>query len=193
MSNREKTYTTETAAFLTMANRGGFVVLDTETTGLERGEICQIAIVDVDGKILLDSFVRPMDGIPNTHIHGISDADVSDAPRWYQIAPTVENILRGRDLIVYNAVYDRKMMHQSAEACQMPKTEWKEVAHWWCAMLAYAEVYGDWNDYRNSYRWQKLTDAMRQQKLNISAAHTALGDALMTLELVKKFRVGEFE
>lgn len=195
-SNPKRTYTTETETFLTMAKRGDFVVLDTETTGLERGEIIQIAIVDAHGKVWLDTFVKPMNGIPNTHIHGIDDSDVADAPSWALIAPAVRDIVRGRDLIVYNAVYDRKMMHQSAEACQMPKTEWKEVAHWYCAMLAYAEVYGDWNDYRQSYAWQKLTVATQQQGLNISAAHTALGDALMTLALVKKLaslHKGEFE
>jgi len=180
-----RTYSAQTSEFLAMARRGDYLVLDTETTGLERGEIIQIAIVDFHGKVLLDSYVRPMDGIPNTHIHGIDDTDVSDAPRWYQIAQQVQDILRGRDLIVYNAVYDRKMMHQSAEACQMPKTEWKEICNWYCAMLAYAEIYGDWNEYRQSYRWQKLTYAMDMQKLKISAAHTALGDALMTLALVK--------
>lgn len=186
MTSKERTYTAETTAFLEMVKRGDFLVLDTETTGLDRGEIIQIAIVDCKGNVLLDSLVHPVKSIPNTDIRGISDADVANAPRWTEIAPTVESLVRGRDLIVYNAVYDRKMMHQSNEASLLPKVAWKEITNWHCAMLAYAEIYGDWNDYHHSYRWQRLTDAVIQQGLNVSNAHTALGDAMMTLELVKK-------
>lgn len=41
-------------------NNTPFLVLDTQTTGLhERAEICQIAIVDRDGRVPLDQLVKP--------------------------------------------------------------------------------------------------------------------------------------
>jgi DNA polymerase-3 subunit epsilon len=60
-------------------------------------------------------------------------------------------------------------------------------------MQQYAIFYGDWNDWHQSYRWQRLTSACAQQGIDqskISApAHSALGDCLRTLELLKVMAV----
>lgn len=175
-------------AFKALIQSGDYLVLDTETTGLHDGEIVQIAIIDSAGNVLLDTLVRPRFPIPPdaTRIHGITNAMVVSAPTWTQVSPQILNLLYGRDLIVYNAVYDRKMMHQSAEKAGLPKIEWKEITRWHCAMEAFAEVYGDWNDYRQSYRWQKLTTAAAYYGLSVQDAHSALGDCLMTLAVIKK-------
>lgn len=167
--------------------RGNFLVLDTETTGLERGEIVQIAVIDPDGKPLLYSYVKPAFDIPHdaTRVHGITDAHVMGAPSWAQISAALLDIVRGRELVIYNAVYDRKMMHQSAERAGIPKTDWKTVAPNHCAMLAYAEFIGAWNDYRGSYRWHKLTDAALACDVPVAAAHDALGDCMMTLGVIR--------
>jgi DNA polymerase III epsilon subunit-like protein len=173
-------------AFQTMIQRGDFVVLDTETTGLQRGEIVQIALVDAQGKMLLDSLVKPLSRIPReaTAIHHITDSMVNDAPPWAEVSPQVEKLLRGRDVIVYNASFDRKMMHQSAEAAGLPKVDWKLFSQWWCAMEAFAEVYGQPGGYGRGYRWQKLSTAARYYRIPVVDAHSALGDALLTLKVV---------
>ncbi len=174
-------------AFKTMAQDGNYVVLDTETTGLERGEIVQIAIVGADGAVLLDTLVKPVNAIPQevTAIHGITDEDVADAPTWAEVTLDVQRILTGRNVVIYNAVYDRKMMHQSAEAAGSPPIVWKELAHFWCAMEAFAEIFADWNDYRQSYRWQKLSKAAECYAVKEGGAHSALGDSLTTLAVVR--------
>jgi len=175
-------------AFKALIRRGDYLVLDTETTGLERGEICQIAIIDASGKTLLNSLVRTINPIPAdaSKIHHIYDNDVISAPSWADITPMVQELLTGRDVVIYNAVYDRKMMHQSAEAAGLPKVDWKTRTRFWDAMEAFAEVYGDWNAYRGNYRWQKLVTAAAYYDLRVQDAHSALGDCLMTLALVKK-------
>lgn len=167
--------------------RRNFVILDTETTGLDRGEVVQIAIIGMNGETLLDTLVKPKLSIPYDaqRIHGITDETVAKAPRWDEIAPQVQAIINGKDLLVYNAIYDRKMMHQSGETAGMTKIEWREIATWVCVMEAYAEFHGDWNAYRGNYRWQKLTDAAWRLGLERKNAHSALGDCLMTLGVVK--------
>jgi DNA polymerase III subunit epsilon len=173
--------------FVEMARQNKFLVLDTETTGLNDGEVCQIAIINQDGEVLLNSHVKTVYPIPAdaSRIHGITDDTVKDAPTWAEIAPRVREIIQGQDLIVYNAVYDRKMMHKSAEYAAIEKIEWKEVARWWCAMTAYAEFHGDWNDYRGNYRWQKLATAAARFGVSSDGWHDALADVRMTLGVVK--------
>ncbi len=182
------------SSFIDMASKSDFLVLDTETTGLHQGEIVQVAIIDSAGTVLLDRLVRPFFPIPAdaTRTHGIQDSMVVDEDTWPDIVPLIQEIISGRDLVVYNAVYDRKMFHQSGEAAGMDHIEWTGIARWWCAMEAYAEFYGDWNSYRRSYTWQSLTKACRQQKIEVSNAHNALGDCLMTLEVVKKMMTATF-
>lgn len=173
--------------FVKMASTSPYVILDTETTGLHQGEIVSIALVSHTGETLLNSFVKPVNGIPAdaTRIHGITLETVKDAPSWGDLAPQVLDILRGQNVVVYNATYDRKMMHQSAEAVGMAKIDWKQECAWYCAMLAYAEHYGDWNDYHGNYRWQKLSTAAHAEGVIVENAHNALGDCLMTLGVVR--------
>lgn len=167
---------------------GDYVVLDTETTGLDRtAEVVQIAVVNSAGTVLMDTLVRPVKPIPvaATRIHGITNEMVATAPCFGEIMLQLTKILAGRNVIVYNAVYDRKMLHQSAEATVIQKVEWKEVATWYCAMEAFAEIYGEWNSYRESYVWQKLSTAARYYSIPVQDAHSALGDCLATLAVCK--------
>lgn len=186
----------ETRAFIDMAAKQDYIILDTETTGLDqRAEICQIAIIDSAGNTLLDTLVRPVRGIPYDaeRIHGITDEMVQDAPIWPSLIPQIDAIVRGRNIIVYNAIYDRSMFHRSSEAHALPKTEWRDIAAWHCAMLAFSEIYGEWNDYHGNYRWQKLTTAARYYSLPVVNAHSALGDCLMTLGVVRALSSGEYK
>jgi DNA polymerase-3 subunit epsilon len=47
-------------------------------------------------------------------------------------------------------------------------------------MLQYAEWFGEWNSYHQSFRWQKLQ----------GGDHSALGDCFATLELIKRMADG---
>jgi DNA polymerase III subunit epsilon len=108
--------------FVSMIQGDDYLVLDTETTGLHDGEIVQIAIINQSGDVLLDTFVKPVYTIPAdaTRIHGITDAMVKDAPGWADVLPVVYTLLNGKHVVIYNAVYDRKMMHQSSEKAGVP-------------------------------------------------------------------------
>jgi DNA polymerase-3 subunit epsilon len=167
--------------------RRDFLVLDTETTGLDNGaEIVQIAIIDAAGETLLDTLVKPVGNIPPaaSNVHGITAGQVAAAPIWPELAPAIRRLLRGRDVIIYNAEYDVRMLNQST-------TRWNGVFDWntlctyHCAMLAFSERRGVWSDYHSNYRWWKLTDAAAHMGIPVHLAHTALGDALMTLLLVQ--------
>ena len=165
-----------------------FLVLDTETTGLGNdAEICQIAIIDQDGIALLNRLVKPTVSIPPdaSAIHGITNADVANAPTFDRVVNLIHDLLDGQDVVIYNASYDLRMLRQSAKACGF-NIDLTENARFYCAMEKFAEVYGDWNEYRQSYRWQKLSTAAAYYGVAVVAAHDALGDCFMTLGVVKK-------
>jgi DNA polymerase III epsilon subunit-like protein len=172
---------------------GNFVVLDTETTGLDyRAEIVSIAVISSKGETIINTLLKPSRPIPPdaTRIHGITDNDVADAPTFPDILPQLTPILTGTNVVVYNATYDRKLLHQSAEGWNVPKTDWKTLSPWHCAMQVFAEIYGDWNDWHQSYRWQRLSTACQYYKIPVVGAHGALADCLMTLEVCKKIAEG---
>ncbi|MBL3664558.1 3'-5' exonuclease [Streptomyces sp. M2CJ-2] len=142
------------------------VVLDTETTGLHDGaRIVEIAVLGVDGSVLLDSLVNPGDPIPAdaTRIHGITNDTVKDAPSFSSLLVPLTEALHGRKVVIYNRDFDKRRLaielhhHYSARHVNLEKPRhgrrrihpaaraWL-AAHTWedCAMEAYAEWYGDW-------------------------------------------------
>lgn len=134
--------------------------------------------------MIFDSLVKPNQPIPAeaTAIHGITNDMVATAPSWLDIHERVAEILARKPLVIYNADYDLRLMAQTAEQYELSPIETEAG----CAMLAYAEFYGDWNGYKGSYRWQKLTNAAAQQGVKVDGqAHRALADVKMTLGVIK--------
>jgi DNA polymerase III subunit epsilon len=168
--------------------RNNFVVLDTETTGLDSSaEIIEIAIIDASGATLINTRVKALNPIPPgaSNVHGIYAKDLVDAPLWIEVREKCMALMNGKDVIIYNRDYDTKLLRYTDAHNGIKENAWKNI-EFWCAMLAYAEHRGEWNSYRNSPKWHKLDAAMIQQKLKVDNAHAALGDCLMTLALMNK-------
>ena len=150
------------------------IYLDLETTGLNYDdEILQIAIIDDDANVLLNSYVKPIyhkEWKEAEYIHGITPEDVSDAPSIIDLMPKIKAIIKDKKLVIYNADYDTSYLRNAHDLAT-------EVV---CCMLLFAEEYGDWNDYFRNYKWQKLSKASRYVKHNLEQAHDALSDVLAT-------------
>jgi DNA polymerase III subunit epsilon len=163
-----------------------FYVLDTETTGVKSfDQICQIGIIDKYGKVVLDTLVKPTRRIPSgaSAVHGISNEMVADAPTFMDIYTSISSLLAGSVLIAYNMDFDWKMLQQSVAVYQLPMFKVKQQD---CAMKQYAKYRGLWNAKYRSYRNFKLSDAAAHEEIIVANAHSAVGDIIMTLELIKK-------
>ena len=162
-----------------------FYVLDTETTGLgEDAEIVQIGIVDAAGDTLMNQLVKPSHPIPlgATRIHGISDADVVDAPAFMRLYIRLSSLLAGEVVVGYNMDFDWRMLRQNAARYGLPEIR---VSKRDCAMKQYAKFHGKRGAGGRGYVWQKLGVAAKHEGIPPEKTHDALHDARLTLALLR--------
>ena len=170
------------------SNPSRTIVFDTETTGLNawdfNDEILQISIIDGEGNILLNSYVKPClhESWDNaTQINGITPEMVRDAPRPEDLIPVVKGIFASADtLIAYNIDFDLGFLDQW-EICPAEGQKVIDV------MEEFAEVYGEYNEYYGNYKWQKLTTAADYYGYRYDA-HDSLEDVRATLYVYRKMR-----
>ena len=171
-----------------LLTRSNWVILDTETTGLDgTAQAIQIAVVQPDGSPALDTLVRPIGRIPRDAIaiHGITDEMVAGAPTYPEIHPLLQDVVRGRTIIAYNAAFDRRILQQTARLHRVAALE----ATWQCAMEQYARFVGQWSGQHGGYAWQKLPRRPEQ----IGRKHQALDDCRITLDLIQRMATGTID
>lgn len=165
--------------------RSDWVVLDTETTGLDgTAQAIQIAVVRPDGTAALDTLVRPIGRIPidSIAIHGITDEMVAGAPSYREVHPLLQNVVRDRIVIAYNAAFDRRILQQTARIHQTEQLS----ATWQCAMEQYSRYVGQWSGRRGGYSWQRLPRPSEYR----GRKHQAIDDCLATLEVIRRMATG---
>lgn len=96
-----------------------YSIVDIETTGNGyRGQrITEISIFVFDGKKIVNEFtslVNPEQNIPAfiTNLTGITDAMVRTAPKFYEIAKTVEEITHDTVFVAHNVNFDYNIIKQ---------------------------------------------------------------------------------
>lgn len=158
-----------------------FFILDTETTGLSDAEIVDICVMTRWGQILLNTLVKPTIPIPSgaTHIHGITDEHVANAPTFPDIYPKLKQLIEGKRVIIYNEAFDCNVLHHCCELHNLELIKFYSE----CAMLWYAQFYGAWNDYYGNYKWQKLPSG---------GEHRALADCKAVYRLLQKMGTPDY-
>jgi DNA polymerase-3 subunit epsilon len=139
----------QTAWASSLLARADWVVLDTETTGLDdKAEVVQVAVLALDGSELLNRLVRPVGEIsPGVQaVHGLRKEILQNAPAFAELSLILQTILSGKEVVVYNAAYDFRILWQFCLAAGISPT-WLHGCGWTCAMERYAAWHGEWNDY----------------------------------------------
>lgn len=158
-----------------LVEQNDWVLLDTETTGIETSaEIVEIAIIDPQGKVLLNTRVRPSSEIePGAFdTHGLDIEQLANAPTAKEIWADVQAIIEHKIVIAYNVAFDQRMLKQTAARYGL---HYLFAPKWECAMLQYAAYCGEWSDYFGDYKYQPLPNA----------GHSAAADCQATLALIR--------
>lgn len=157
----------------------GWLILDTETTGLRGAEIVQIGLLHPDGSVAMDSLVRPGISIPAaaTAIHGITDSLCGDAPTLFDLLPQMAQVMHEREIVIYNKGFDQGVLYLQLKALigYRAADDWLNACSWSCAMEQYAAFVGEIS-WRGDYKWQKLP----------SSEHSAMSDCKATLRLIQQ-------
>ncbi len=154
----------------TMLLPGAAVILDTETTDLY-GAVCQIAVADTNGTVLLDTLVNPRCPIEASaqRIHQITPADLAGAPTFRRVLPDLLTATAGRRILAYNAAYDHRVLLAEAGRAGANIEHLADDGAWGCVMRARSESLGHPEHY-----------------LPLRGPHRAAGDVLATLEVLRE-------
>lgn len=170
------------------------IVLDLETTGLdaEIDEILQLSIIDADKKVtLVDSLIRPLRRKrwnEAQRVHGIAPEDVRNKPTMKDFEKQLTDIFNHTTTIIgYNIDFDLGFLEELGYSFSD-----KKIVD---VMGLFAPIYGEWNDYFEDYKWQKLSTAARYYNYDWGAttAHNSLGDCYATLYVYNQMYPNEIE
>jgi DNA polymerase-3 subunit epsilon len=166
----------------------GFVTFDTETTGKESDDqIISWAVVSQHGEALGSGYVKPTIPISDGAyaIHGISEEQLANAPSFKEVWPSLRELLAGKTVIIYNAVFDMGRLWASATAHEIPFRY--DFCNDVCAMELFAQYYGEVHEFYGTYTWQKLSTAIYHLGIEVPGTdHDALHDAMATAAIIKK-------
>ncbi|MER5862373.1 3'-5' exonuclease [Kitasatospora sp. NPDC002040] len=160
--------------------RGGFAVVDVEASGRSpwRHRVVEVAVVLLDGRLRTEgefsTLIDPVGPVGPTHVHRISQADVVGAPRFREVAPALLDLLAGRVLVGHHVSCDQAFLEREFARIGVPLPSVPSL----CTLrLARAHLAG-----AGGYG---LTACVEAAGLGWYPAHTALGDARATADLLR--------
>ncbi len=161
-----------------------YTVFDTETTGLNPAggdEIIQIGAARlVNGKLLrnecFEQLVNPMRSIPaaSIPIHGITPDMIEGKPTIDEVLPAFHAYARDTVLVAHNAAFDMRFLQMKE-----PQTGLRFEQPVLDTLLLSAVVHPN----QESHRLEAIAERF---DITVIGRHTALGDAMVTAEVLLK-------
>lgn len=171
----------------------GFVILDFETTGLspkhndrvlEVGAVFMSEDMRIEG--VFETLINPKRDVGPTRVHGVSARDIFDAPTFAEVAPTIVEQFAGRVIVGHNVLFDVRFLSAELEreGYWAPEYVTVDTLHVAKQLLQ--------NEHPASYKLHDLAtclgfsikDVMQRTGFGDRPEHSALGDAMVTAQLL---------
>ncbi len=157
-----------------------FSLIDIETTGsFKKGQkIIEIAIINIDGDEITDEYttlINPEIRIPYfiTTLTGITNENVENAPKFYEIAKKIVEMTKDRIFVAHNVFFDFNFI----------KHEFSELGFSFSRdKLCTVQLARKFLPGHKSY---SLGELSKDLAITNSGRHRAMGDAKATFELFK--------
>lgn len=156
-----------------------YAIIDLETTGLspDKGDrIIEIGIMIVDAAYNVvsvhETLVNPKRKVTLTHVHGIDDHMVANAPTIEDINEDVLALLHNRIVVAHNAVFEQRFLNSELNGRNLTT-----------------------NNFLDTLKYARLITPTENHKLGTIAefygvpyvdAHTAMGDVIVTRQVLSK-------
>jgi len=153
-------------------------IIDFETTGLTAGadRVIEVSVVRVDPgqepRLVLDTLVNPHRHVAATDIHGITDADVENAPYFHEITGDLLGALEGCMVAAYNVYFDITFLN-----FEMANAGIEHEPPHFCLMYMRPLL--------GLGSRCKLPDACHHHGIDYDATHIAAHDAMASCQLLK--------
>ncbi len=166
-----------------------YLVLDTETTGLEPRQghkIIEIGCVELIDRHIsgetYQQYLNPEREIDEgaLEVHGIELADLLDKPTFAQIADDFLEYIRGATLIIHNAAFDVGFLNHELSLLDMPKG----------VITDYCEVLDTLLMARKMHPGQRNSLDALCQRYYIDNEHRTLHGALLDSEILAEVYLG---
>ena len=158
-----------------------FAVVDVETTGfspLHGDRVVEIAVVrlSADATDEYVTLVNPLRDVGPGHIHGLTAADVAEAPMFREIVGDLLEMIDGSVMVAHNVRFDRDFVSAELSAAGVFLPAIPSL----CTLeLAYRLEPGLAN--------HRLATCCASAGLSYDGSHSALGDARVEAELLRRY------
>jgi DNA polymerase-3 subunit epsilon len=152
-----------------------YVAFDVETTGFGKNDrIVEIGFVAFKNDKILEEWstlINPLRDVGKTNIHGITPSMVSTAPLFEDVINDVFRMINGRVLVAHQFSFDARMLIQELIRAN---TE-GDIGKGFCTMIASRRLLAGTGD--------SLASTCAELRVESIKAHSALGDARMTMQI----------
>ncbi|GAA0973159.1 hypothetical protein GCM10009551_002810 [Nocardiopsis tropica] len=129
-----------------------WTAIDFETANHDRGSACAVGLVRVRDGAVVDRFttlIRPPRQVDffsrhNIAVHGITAADVADAPGWPEAHARIVEFADGDPLVAHNAAFDIGVLRQACAHAGLSHPAWEYA----CTLALSRRTWADLPDHK---------------------------------------------
>ncbi|MFH0773617.1 MAG: 3'-5' exonuclease [bacterium] len=158
-------------------------IVDVETTGMSARyhRVIEIAIIRIEGSKIVDKFttcINPQTSIPSfiTHLTGISNQDVKNAPVFTDVKHKVKKFLKGATFVAHNAWFDYSFIQSELQRVNIP-FESKKC----CTVRLSRRLFPE-------YKSHSLAKLIERFGFGYEHRHRAYDDAYVLWQFLKKIK-----